>query len=145
MTTSSMRRSGTLAALMVAALITAACGSGDDGADDRADGGVPAAGAVSDPVAEEAARDAVIDAVTGSGEGRAFDADDATVAEAINRTMSPDEIRWEGDTLYVVFDRPAEEAKLRINCSTADTLLAPQERVVVVYTDQEVDCTELLG
>lgn len=122
-------------AVMIGVLV-GACGSSGGSSD--------GAGAADGQAGASEAAEVIVEGVTGDRDGRAFGADDEMIERALNSTLKPDEVRWTDAGVTLVFDRPAKTAELRLNCTTAASVLADDEQVTVIYSDQEVDCTEIL-
>lgn len=112
---------------------TAACGGGDE-TDEAA---APAADA--QDTSDEA------DGTNGMDPegGRAFDVDQDTVVTAVLSGTDAAAAEWEGSTLHVVFESGSvDDMEARIPCTAAETVIADDESVVVVYPDGEIDCSD---
>ncbi len=132
-----------LAPVALAALLatgTAACGGGGGDSDDVA----TATDTADTPTAEQDTSDEA-DGTNGMDtEGdRAFDVDQDTVVTSILSGTDAVDAEWDGSTLRVIFEAGSvDDVEATIPCTAAETIIADDESVVIVYPDGEVDCSE---
>lgn len=98
--------------------------SGEDAGDDRGDG----------------------EAVDSSGMGdeeRPFGVNLSAMARALAGGTGADRHEVDGNTVHLIFDEGSvDDVKAAINCSVAVSMIAEDDRVVLVYPDGEVDCDD---
>lgn len=82
-----------------------------------------------------------------SGEGdddRAFDSTDDATIKAIDAALSPDDIKWEGKSLKAYFNEGSvEDPMASVGCLALQTLIADDETGFKVYSDGEIDCSDI--